>query len=141
MRKGCWLVCVLCAMGCGKNESATVSLVPVDDSGISGTLTVEETEGKAGLGEVRFAFTLDNPADVKTIGYVHEGRCTNLGMHEHTEGFEPDSYLRQAYAPREGHSFHLEHLDAYQDNHAFAVHAYGDSSTDASGRVLACGDI
>jgi hypothetical protein len=128
-------------VACGEEESLEVPLQPVGDSGVSGTMIVEETAGKSGFGEVRFGFTVNNPTSRKVVGFIHEGRCASLGLTENVEGLSPDDTRKQIAFVRDGHNFHLQQLDSYRGNHAFAVHAFGVDLEDASGAVLACGDI
>lgn len=137
-----WMALVFTGLvACGGNEIIEVPLQAVGDSGITGSLIVEETSGKSGLGEVRFGFTVSNPGPLEVIGFVHEGRCASLGMHEHREGFVPDGFPRQRAYIREGHQEHLEQISSFQGSHAFAVHERLAGIEDATGVVLACGDI
>ncbi|MDY7226627.1 hypothetical protein [Hyalangium rubrum] len=128
-------------VACGENATLEVPIQAVGDSGITGSLTVEEIPGKSGFGEVRFGFTVSDTGTRQVIGFVHEGRCASLGMHEHREGFEPDGYPRQRAYIREGHKGHAERIGSFQGSHAFAVHERITDIEDASGAVLACGDI
>ncbi|RKH00190.1 hypothetical protein D7Y13_17345 [Corallococcus praedator] len=139
---------LLVLAACGEDESLEVALAEVNGSGITGTLFVEETPGKSGLGETRFAFTaIDNTAIAAgatprpMVGFLHEGRCATLGISEHTEGFEADSYARQKYYAVDGHEYHADQVDAYKGSHAFAIHLRVTDFTDDSGAVLACGDL
>ncbi|WP_147448798.1 hypothetical protein [Corallococcus terminator] len=148
MRRG-WLGMALLVMAaCGEDESLEVALAEVDSSGITGTLFAVETPGKSGLGETRFNFTAIDTTAIAAgvaprpmVGFLHEGRCAALGMSEHTEGFEADSYARQQYYAVEGRDSHADQLDAYKGSHAFAIHLRVTDFTDDSGAVLACGDL
>jgi hypothetical protein len=82
-------------VSCGHEETVMVSLEPVNDSGVTGTATIEETAGKSGFGEIRFGFTATDPSSRKLVGFIHQGRCASLGRTENVTGFENDSIKKQ----------------------------------------------
>lgn len=141
MRHALLALALVGLVSCGHEETQLVSLDQVNDSGVSGTATIEETAGHSGFGEIRFRFTATDPSSRKLVGFIHEGRCASLGRTENTTGFESDSYSQQINSTREGTPIHAGQLSSYQGDHAFAVHAPGANLDDDSGAVLACGDI
>ncbi|RKH38285.1 hypothetical protein [Corallococcus sicarius] len=120
-----WLALLGLAACGGQEENRVVPLAEVADSGITGTLFVDASPGSPGRAETRFVFTTNDllPDLRRTpLGFLHQGRCESLGE---VDASDP----------------HAQPYEFYQGTHAFAVHLLATDFNDASGAVLACGDL
>ncbi|RKH05644.1 hypothetical protein D7V97_23720 [Corallococcus sp. CA053C] len=126
MRHGwLWLGLLGLAACGGEEQSRVVQLAEVAGSGVTGTLFVDESPGSPGQEETRFTFTTnDTHPDLGRVllGFLQEGRCESLGD---VDASDP----------------HAKPFTAYQGTHAFAIHPRVTDFNDASGAVLACGDL
>lgn len=126
--------------GCPGDETATFDLVETSGSGVTGTVTLMQTSGKAGLGELRWSFEATDPMARTLVGFVHLGRCAKLENATHPNAIENDGFGTQLHAGGEGRPVGGETIDKFRDDYAFAVH---DASTtvDPSTETVACADL
>ena len=120
-----WLALLGLAACGGQEEERVVPLAEVAGSGLTGTLFVDASPGQPGAGGDALRVHHERPppgSGADPLGFLHQGRCESLG--------EVDASVP-----------HAQPYEFYQGTHAFAVHLFATDFNDASGAVLACGDL
>lgn len=125
---------------CAGDATATYELAPQDASGVTGVVTLSQTPGKSGLGELRWSFDADDPSGRELVGYVHVGRCEMLGNAVHPNALEDGAFSSQLHVGGTGRPVGGQTIEAYRDEYAFAVHDAVDEVAPTT-TVVACVDL